>query len=186
MRDSNSVATWHGTEDNKSLTSQWTKEPWRKCNYEGFREIFRPRKSKNHSHIQAYNIPCIRKLLWKKTVVNSIPARPIMVFIQHLRNYFLFLTEVTANGFLIAFLFECSPPLLLGCFLIKPHRISDPSSTKACSGAWYFSGEALLSAALLSLTFSFLSQLTPSGSARPSPRSLLLSPHLCFHWGSPS
>lgn len=50
MMNSNLISTWHGTEDNKSLT-QWTKELWRKCTYESFLEIFHPQKPKNHSHI---------------------------------------------------------------------------------------------------------------------------------------
>lgn len=35
-----------------------------------------------------YNISYIHKLLWKKTFVNSIPARPITVFIQSLAKWF--------------------------------------------------------------------------------------------------
>lgn len=50
MMNSNLISGWHCTEDNKSLT-QWTKELWRKCTYEGFLEIFHPQKPKNHSHI---------------------------------------------------------------------------------------------------------------------------------------
>lgn len=50
MMNSNLISAWHGTEDKKSLT-QWTKELWRKCTYEGFLEIFHPQKPKNHSHI---------------------------------------------------------------------------------------------------------------------------------------
>lgn len=53
MMHSNLFSTWHGTEDNKPLTSQWTKDLWKKCNHESSLEIFHPRKSQKQSHIQA-------------------------------------------------------------------------------------------------------------------------------------
>lgn len=135
-----------------------------------------------------YKVSFVCKLLWKTTFVNFIPASQILS--SHLKNYFLFWIEIPVSGFLAALPLECSQPLLLDGSLIKPHRISDPSSTKACSKACYFSAEALLAACCLSTRAGLpwqLSQLSPAalpGALHTQSCSALTTGFL-LHWGLP-
>lgn len=115
---------------------------------------------------------------------------PLQILSSHLKNYFLFLTEIPVSGFLAAFLLECSQALLWDGSLSKPHRISDPSSTKACSKACCFSAEALLAACCLSRRAGLpwqLSQLIPP--ALPGPLHTqgcsALTIGFLLHWGLP-
>lgn len=86
--------------------------------------------------------------------------------------------------------------LLLSCWnaashcswMAKPHQISYPSSTKACSKVCYFSAEALLAACCLSMRAGLpwqLSQITPA--ALPAPLHTQSCPALTtgflLHWG---
>lgn len=152
-------------------------------------ESLRSRATSKHpplTEIAVYKVSSVCKLLWKTTFVNFIPASQILS--SHLKNYFLFRTEIPVSGFLAAFPLECSRPLLLDGSLIKPHWISDPSSTKACSKAYYFSAEALLAACCLSMRAGLpwqLSQLTPPalpGALHTQCCSALTTGFL-LHWG---
>lgn len=140
------------------------------------------------NEVAVYKVSFVCKLLWKTTFVNFIPASQILS--SHSKNYFLFWIEIPVSGFLAAFPLECNQPLLLDGSLIKPHWISDPSSTKACSKACYFSAEALLAACCLSTRAGLpwqLSQLSPAalpGALHTQCCSALTTGFL-LHWGLP-
>lgn len=139
-------------------------------------ESLRTRATPKHPRLTettVYKVPFVCKLLWKTTILNSIPARDITDFIQSLEKLLSILNWNPVSGFIAVFLLECSQTLLLDGSVIGYLTVPLPKHAP----------KSVISV----LRHSWLPGVSPGELAcfGSSPHSVLPCPHFLLHWGFP-